>query len=184
MVNLLAEFRAKRKAIEDQQQQAKDANTEVKPNKFAKLHPHVASFVEWYQNHRLSVNTHVNIISHEHTHRIALLFIIVDHFPNELLWRCWLEQYEQVQQSAPQRHRLHIDIYIHAKERQSKQYSTWVESRLVKTFALKPTWGSVDLTKTMVALLHEVSLYCLLFESFIIAASRIACAELELTVLE
>jgi hypothetical protein len=78
---------------------------------------------------------------------LGILFIILDEFPNEVLWQAWLRNSSFSD---------NIKIWFHAKY-PKKVKSDWVRSNLCKSFQLSPEWGSVDLTRTMVGLLAEVS---------------------------
>lgn len=79
---------------------------------------------------------------------LGLLFIIIDDFPNELLWRTWLQQFAPTQ---PQQ----VKLWFHAKH--PERTSPFVRARLVRSFQLRPEWGSIELTKTMLLLLHEAA---------------------------
>jgi hypothetical protein len=108
-------------------------------------------------------------------HNVGILFIIIDAFPNELLWRVWLEQgglhdtpsdNKQTDANAVGAERTDTDsditaalpgvrCWFHAKYPE-RVTSPWVRERLVTSFQYKPEWGSLELTKVMVHLLHEV----------------------------
>lgn len=99
--------------------------------------------------------------------KIALLFIIIDDLIHEAIWRLWIEA------SSPAL-RDKVCIFIHAKF-PDRVRSPWVTRHLVR-FNIKATWGSVELTKVMINLLHEVrnddidnaiGRYCFLSESCI-----------------
>lgn len=78
---------------------------------------------------------------------LGILIIIIDDFPNELLWRLWLS-------NSP----FEVKIWFHAKY-PHRVNSPWVKERLVKSFHLKPEWGSVEITKVMAYMLKEVSYF-------------------------
>lgn len=117
---------------------------------------------------------------------LGILFIIIDKFPNELLWRLWLEHgviTDTLQQNetnadtfnnamgdesadgaldseraatvVPLLGTPRVRIWFHAKFPE-RVTSPWVRARLVTSFHYKPEWGSLELTKVMVHLLHEV----------------------------
>jgi hypothetical protein len=73
---------------------------------------------------------------------LGLLFIIVDDFPNEPLWRLWLEQINTNSDYA-------ISVWFHAKY-PNRVNSSWVRQRLVRSFQLQPEWGSLTLTKVCI----------------------------------
>jgi hypothetical protein len=50
-----------------------------------------------------------------------------------------------------------VRFWFHAKN-PSNVRSPWVRERLVTSFQLRPEWGSIDLTKVMAHMLHEVSI--------------------------
>ncbi len=83
---------------------------------------------------------------------IGILFIIVDSFPNEAVWRLWLET------STNGKSKDSVQVWFHAKY-PNRVKSSWVRDRLVRNFHLQPEWGSLELTKTMVYMLKEVSKY-------------------------
>lgn len=78
---------------------------------------------------------------------LTLLFIIVDSFPHEAIWRSWLDH-------ASQTSREKVRVLFHAKF-PNKVTSPWVKRHLCKTFQLSPSWGSLELTEVMVRLLEE-----------------------------
>lgn len=73
---------------------------------------------------------------------IAILFVIVDHFPFESIWRLWLKGVNNIQ------------LYFHAKY--PDRVSSWVKEHLVTSFQFRPTWGSLELSQVMVYMLNEV----------------------------
>ena len=75
------------------------------------------------------------------------MFIIIDSFPHEAVWRSWLEM-------ASSASRDKVRILIHAKF-PDRVTSPWVKRHLCKTFQLSPSWGSLELTDVMVRLLEE-----------------------------
>lgn len=89
---------------------------------------------------------------------LGLLFIIIDEFPNEVLWRVWLEvggvmsDALDTDSNAPA-----VRVWFHAKYPERVK-SAWVRQRLVSSFHFKPEWGSIELTKVMVHMLNEVLL--------------------------
>lgn len=86
-----------------------------------------------------------------------MLMIVVDDVPHEAIWREWARGAdigaEEGLCSEPDGHPT-VRFLIHAKE-PSAISSEWVRNRLVQTFHLKPTWGSLELTDVMIRLLHE-----------------------------
>jgi len=88
---------------------------------------------------------------------LGILVMIIDDFPNELLWRLWLRQTnnstsddkEGIQESP------RVRIWFHAKCPE-KIRSPWVRERLVRGPTFKPEWGSIEITKVMAHMLHEV----------------------------
>lgn len=78
---------------------------------------------------------------------VTLMFIIIDDFPHELIWRTWLDIEDDLLRNK-------CSIYFHAKFPERVQ-SSWVKSRLVN-FNFRPTWGSVEITKVMVKMLEYV----------------------------
>lgn len=111
---------------------------------FAKSWSRVQEFLSDYRDNPLGDQEHS---SSSDTKEIALLFIIQKDLPNELLWRLWIERVESSN--------CRIRVWIHAKE-PSAITSRWIQDRLVRRFQLRPSWGSLELTKTMVCLLFEV----------------------------
>ena len=93
---------------------------------------------------------------------LGILVMIIDDFPNELLWRLWLQQAntnvsndvsttsDGVLQESPQ-----VRVWFHAKCPE-KVRSPWVRERLVRGPTFKPEWGSIEITKVMAHMLHEV----------------------------
>lgn len=57
-------------------------------------------------------------------------------------------------QRDAERENAKVTFYFHAKHPEHVK-SEFVRSRLVRSFQLKPEWGSVDLTKTMLLMLRE-----------------------------
>jgi hypothetical protein len=116
------------------------------------------TFVEGRINGIQERNEPPGVFNSGGTGRLALLFIIIDSLPHECIWRSWLEAGGDIFSSL-------VDVYIHAKHPESIQ-SRWVKEHLVP-FNLRPEWGSVELTKTMIRMLEHVSLssnsthYCL-----------------------
>jgi hypothetical protein len=49
-----------------------------------------------------------------------------------------------------------VRCWFHAKN-PSNVRSAWVRERLVTSFHLRPEWGSIELTKVMAHMLHEVN---------------------------
>lgn len=75
--------------------------------------------------------------------KVALLFIIIDDLPLEYIWRDWL--------NGPNSR--NIEIFIHAKYPERVR-SKWVQDRLIRS-NLRPTWGSIELSKAMYYLLED-----------------------------
>jgi hypothetical protein len=75
--------------------------------------------------------------------KVALLFIIIDDLPLENIWRDWL--------TGP--NSLNVEILIHAKYPERVR-SRWVQDRLIRS-NLRPTWGSIELSKAMYYLLED-----------------------------
>jgi hypothetical protein len=99
---------------------------------------------------------------------LGVLIIIVDDLPHEALWRLWLEHgindlksshrnstTKSTEQIDVNEANLPVRIWIHAKF-PDRIRSPWVRSKLVRTFQMKPDWGSVELTEVMVRMLEEV----------------------------
>lgn len=80
------------------------------------------------------------------TKKIALLFLIIDEFPYESIWRRWMKN-----------HRESIDVLFHAKY-PKRVSSKWVKHRLIFS-TLRPEWGSVDLLKAQLLLIKEALKY-------------------------
>lgn len=78
---------------------------------------------------------------------LGLLFIIIDKLPFESIWRLWLKECSEC-------HQLRVRVWIHAKFPKNVT-SPWVQERLVKSFQLKPDWGSLELTDVMIRMLKE-----------------------------
>jgi len=78
---------------------------------------------------------------------LGLLFIIIDKLPFESVWRLWLKECSAC-------HQMRVRIWIHAKFPKNVT-SPWVQERLVKSFQLKPDWGSLELTDVMIRMLKE-----------------------------
>jgi hypothetical protein len=113
----------------------------------------------------------------DHFGGLGILIIIIDELPHEPIWRLWLE-HGITEQSATKQNTsssdavssagctktplsadyssLPVRIWIHAKF-PDRVRSPWVRERLVKSFQLKPTWGSLELTDVMLRMLEEVS---------------------------
>eukprot|EP01041_Mallomonas_annulata_P006685 gene6685-13543_t len=96
---------------------------------------------------------------------LGLLFIIIDDFPHELIWRSWLKCGAEV--GIPP-----VRIWVHAKYPE-KVTSPWVRKHLVH-FHFVPEWGSIEITKVMIKMLEEavadepvLSKYCFASESCI-----------------
>ena len=117
---------------------------------------------------------------------LGLLVIIIDDFPNELLWRLWLGENITSDDITLGSYAVDIDSNkdegggdkgldscssgnsVVASRRYDKVKfwfhakfpdrvrSSWVRRRLVKGFQFKPSWGSVELTKVMGCMLKEV----------------------------
>ena len=88
---------------------------------------------------------------------VTLMFMIIDALPFEAIWRIWLESSKKGLDKF-------VRIIIHAKY-PDRVRSAWVRRHLCRSFQLKPEWGSVELTDTMVRLLneavnHEFSNHC------------------------
>lgn len=77
---------------------------------------------------------------------ISLLLIIIDELPTEYIWRDWLNDMNAQYKSR-------VEIFIHAKH-PNRIKSSWVRDRLIKS-NLKPTWGSVELSISIMLLLRN-----------------------------
>ena len=77
--------------------------------------------------------------------QVAILFCIIDEFPNELIWRMWLRGYESKYQ-----------FYFHAKYPERVR-SPFVRERLLGV-SYRPNWGTYEIVKAMLALLEESTL--------------------------
>ena len=111
-----------------------------------------------------------------HRRTLGILFIIIDDFPNEILWRIWLEHgiatclnpsYYSIDENGSniagsvagnENEADVVRVWFHAKY-PDRVKSEWVRQRLVSSFHFKPEWGSVELTKVMVHMLNEVCKY-------------------------
>jgi hypothetical protein len=109
------------------------------------------------------------------TLNVGLLFIIIDDFPNEILWRLWAGQHlssfeKEKEEGEGEGERVKsrdsttdnyqgspVRFWFHAKY-PDRVRSAWVRRRLVRGFHLQPSWGSVEITRVMVEMLHEVRL--------------------------
>ena len=76
--------------------------------------------------------------------RIAILFCIIDEFPNELIWRMWLHGHESK-----------YKLYFHTKF-PNKVQSPFVKANLLG-ISYRPNWGSFEIVKAMLALLREAT---------------------------
>jgi len=81
---------------------------------------------------------------------VAVLFIIVDKFPHENIWREWLEAKSAIAAAT------RIRVLIHAKFPE-KVTSDWVRARLVTSFHYTPEWGHSDLVRVMLGLMKEIT---------------------------
>lgn len=81
------------------------------------------------------------------TPKVALLFIIIDDLPLENIWRDWL--------TGPNSD--NVEIFIHAKYPERVR-SRWVQDRLIRS-DLRPSWGSIELSKAMYYLLEDALQY-------------------------
>ena len=113
---------------------------------------------------------------------IAFLFLIVNRFQHERIWRQWLDQIPDSR------------VYFHCKAPEEVT-SPWVRERLIASpggdiITYRPDWGSVELVRAMVALLRTAlrdparhTHFCFLSESCIPAvgpaeaAARVRGAE-------
>ena len=88
---------------------------------------------------------------------VCLLFIIIDSLPFEGIWRRWLGGTEANPNMAAKGSNagrpVLTKVLVHAKFPE-KVKSEWVRARLIKE-SYKPEWGSVEITKAMVALLKR-----------------------------
>lgn len=82
---------------------------------------------------------------------LGILVTIIDDFPNELLWRLWLDTInaDNSLEENPK-----VRIWFHAKCPE-KVRSPWVKERLIRSAHFKPEWGSIEITKAMAHMLHE-----------------------------
>eukprot|EP01032_Pedospumella_encystans_P010025 gene10025-11750_t len=82
---------------------------------------------------------------------LGILVTIIDDFPNELLWRLWLDtaNAENSPEEKPK-----VRMWFHAKCPE-KVRSPWVKARLIRSAHFKPEWGSIEITKAMAHMLHE-----------------------------
>jgi len=68
--------------------------------------------------------------SNDCSNAISLLFIIIDDFPNEYIWRLWLEECNAPFSIDSRPSSQKVTIHIHAKYPQNVK-SKWVKDRLV-----------------------------------------------------
>ena len=82
---------------------------------------------------------------------LGILVTIIDDFPNELLWRLWLDTInaDNSLEENPK-----VRMWFHAKCPE-KVRSPWVKERLIRSAQFKPEWGSIEITKAMAHMLHE-----------------------------
>ena len=99
------------------------------------------------QLHRSKIHSDVTALKDtgSNSKNLCVLFIIIDDFQLENVWRLWLESVDKSD----------IVVYFHAKYPERVR-STWVKQRLVQNFHYSPTWGSVDIAKVMLFMLKEV----------------------------
>jgi len=91
---------------------------------------------------------------------LGLLFIIIDDFPHESIWRAWLSNCNNSDSNSNNEKNSEsckVKILIHAKHPE-KVTSPWVRDKLVRSFQYKPVWGSIDITRVMIGLMQEVSI--------------------------
>lgn len=81
------------------------------------------------------------------THHLCLLFITINDLPYEHIWRSWMEA------SATQDCDLKISVFCHAKEPENVK-SEWLKQHLLE-FSHRPKWGSIEITRAMIDLLHK-----------------------------
>lgn len=93
---------------------------------------------------------------------LCILFIIIDDFPLEHVWRLWLKN------ASDELHK--VDVFFHAKH-PDRVRSSWVRDRLVEQFHYSPSWGSVDIAKVMLFMLKEVNNN----HSFCLVGSLLGC---------
>jgi hypothetical protein len=143
--SLLSSFKAAPKQTDTVLSESKSAKLEIpSAPSFSKPWGRMQEFLSLYKDDSVGDEEYRRSTD---TKEIALLFIIQKDLPNELLWRLWIERIES------SNHR--VRVWIHAKEPSAIQ-SRWIQDRLVRRFQLRPAWGSLELTKTMVCLLFEV----------------------------
>ncbi len=82
---------------------------------------------------------------------LGILVTIIDDFPNELLWRLWLDT-ANADNSLTENPK--VRMWFHAKCPE-KIRSPWVKERLIRSAHFKPEWGSIEITKAMAHMLHE-----------------------------
>ena len=93
---------------------------------------------------------------------LALLFLVIDGLPFEDIWRAWIDGPDKgklrptnttnTTTTADGAVDVEVRVWIHAKNPDDVR-SEWVRRRLLPV-SLRPTWGSVELTKAMVLLLE------------------------------
>lgn len=71
---------------------------------------------------------------------IALLFLVIDDLPYEVIWRRWISHH-------------HVDVFIHAKY-PDRIISPWVRKHLVPS-NLQPNWGSVEIVQAELLLMEN-----------------------------
>ena len=131
------------KALNRDRGQEPAASSISKPEYF---HP----FYDTLKETHASVSTETSISAAEQTYSsgLGILLLIIDDLPLEAFWRVWLEAYNE---SAT---RGEVRLWVHAKHPERVR-SQWVRDRFVKTFQLRPEWGSVEITSCMFKMLKE-----------------------------
>lgn len=128
---------------------------------FSQVWTDTVSFLEQYEEDVTTSADAMHADGNVRTKTIAILLIIQDSLPNEALWRLWLQHMDRTRHD--------VRVWIHAKH-PDHIHSPWLQDRLVRRFQLRPGWGSLDLTKTMVCLLHEAFSDCPYIDHFMFAS--------------
>lgn len=105
------------------------------------IHKHVCASSEKFDS-----NTTTNSFA-ESPGCIGIMFLIIDKFPHEDIWKLWLANKTTSNEN--------IRILIHAKYPENIE-SPWVLQHLVTSFHYVPEWGSSDITRVMLGLMKEM----------------------------
>jgi hypothetical protein len=145
-----------------------NSNNNNKHNKRDSQNDHHRSAFERLQEHALTRAKEPK----KKGYTIALLFMCIDELPFEDIWRKWMDDVESG---------VTVKVWVHAKYPE-KVKSEWVRSNLL-SYSHRPEWGSIELVKAAVSLVHEAlkdpdpSRFCLISESCLPVVSLRAAAK-------